>query len=150
MAETDITEIPTISSDDIKNRIYTIRGVQVMLDSDLAVLYGVETKRINEVVKRNPKRFPPSFAFIVAADEISIIESRSQNATTIMQKRNHRLEFFKSFSEIPSMVKTVETAPMIISEKTMLSRIRFERLLYQLYILIIFSNSHDHHMILSN
>ena len=91
MAETDITKIPTISSDDIKNRIYTIRGVQVMLDSDLAVLYGVETNRINEVVKRNPKRFSPSFAFIVAADKISIIESRSQNATTIMQVKGQKV-----------------------------------------------------------
>lgn len=82
--------IQTAPSDDIKNRIYTIRGVQVILDSDLAVLYGVETKRINEAVKRNPKRFPPSFSFILTADEINILKSRSQNATSIMQSKGQK------------------------------------------------------------
>ncbi len=47
----------------IENRIYTIRGVQVMIDRDIAELYGVETKRINEQVKRNKERFPESFCF---------------------------------------------------------------------------------------
>ena len=47
----------------IENRIYTVRGLQVMLDSDLAELYQVETKRINEQVKRNAKRFPQGFMF---------------------------------------------------------------------------------------
>ncbi len=45
----------------IKNKIHTIRGVQVMLDSDLAELYGVSTKRLNEQVKRNVERFPKDF-----------------------------------------------------------------------------------------
>ena len=47
----------------IEHKIYTIRGVQVMLDSDLALLFCVETKRINEQVKRNQRRFPDSFMF---------------------------------------------------------------------------------------
>lgn len=61
-----------------------------MLDSDLAALYGVETKRINEAVKRNSKRFPISFAFIVTSEETSIFESRSQNATTILQVKGQK------------------------------------------------------------
>ncbi|MFW6286179.1 MAG: ORF6N domain-containing protein [Nanoarchaeota archaeon] len=45
-------ELSLISDENIKNKIYNIRGVQVMIDNDLAKLYGVETKRLNEVVKR--------------------------------------------------------------------------------------------------
>ncbi len=62
MAET--TElISSLSQDDIKNKIYTISGVQVMLDRDIAQLYGVETRRLNEQVKRNIDRFPKEFMF---------------------------------------------------------------------------------------
>lgn len=53
----------------IENRIYTIRGVQVMVDRDLAELYGVETKRLNEAVKRNIERFPEKFRFQLTEDE---------------------------------------------------------------------------------
>ena len=47
----------------IENKIYLIRGAKVMLDSDLANLYGVSIKRLNEQVKRNLKRFPSDFMF---------------------------------------------------------------------------------------
>jgi len=50
-----------VNADKLKGLIYTIRGVQVMYDSDLAVLYGVEIKRLNEQVKRNRERFPEEF-----------------------------------------------------------------------------------------
>ena len=55
--------ISSLSQDDIKNKIYTICGVQVMLDRDIAQLYGVETRRLNEQVKRNIDRFPKEFMF---------------------------------------------------------------------------------------
>ncbi len=55
--------INSLSQDDIRNKIYTIRGVQVMLDSDLAELYQVETKALNQAVKRNLDRFPRQFMF---------------------------------------------------------------------------------------
>jgi hypothetical protein len=51
------------------NKIYNIRGKKVMIDSDLAELYGVPTKRLNEQVKRNSKRFPGDFMFQLTADE---------------------------------------------------------------------------------
>lgn len=60
---------PTIIPQEIQNLIYTIRGRQVMLDSDLATLYGVETKNLNRAVKRNIERFPLSFCFQLTADE---------------------------------------------------------------------------------
>ena len=64
----------------IQSRILTIRGVQVMLDSDLAILYGVTTKRLNEQVKRNIARFPERFMFRLTADDMTCL--RSQIATS--------------------------------------------------------------------
>ncbi len=65
--------------DDIKNLIYTIRGKQVMLDNDIADLYEVETKRINEAVKRNIERFPKEFCFQLS--ELEYNSLRTQFAT---------------------------------------------------------------------
>jgi len=65
---------------DIQSRILTIRGVQVMLDSDLALLYGVTTKRLNEQVKRNVARFPARFMFRLSHEDIESL--RSQFATS--------------------------------------------------------------------
>jgi hypothetical protein len=53
----------------IESRIQVIRGLRVMLDVDLAALYGVQTKRLNEQVKRNRDRFPSDFHFQLTADE---------------------------------------------------------------------------------
>ena len=55
----------------IEDMIYEINGVEVMLDSDLAELYHVETKRINEAVKNNPKKFPERFSWILLENELS-------------------------------------------------------------------------------
>ena len=57
------------NDDFIKSRIFTIRGVQIVLDRDLAELYGVQTKVLNQAVKRNANRFPPEFMFALAKDE---------------------------------------------------------------------------------
>jgi phage regulator Rha-like protein len=57
------TDIATAPQGEIENRIFEFRGMQVMLDRDLAELYGVEVKRLNEQVKRNLERFPDIFRF---------------------------------------------------------------------------------------
>ncbi len=57
----------------IEKAIYLIRGEKVMLDRDLALLYGVETKMLNRAVKRNLKRFPSDFMFQLTADEADIL-----------------------------------------------------------------------------
>jgi len=54
---------------DIAAAILTVRGHKVILDADLARIYGVPTKRLNEQVKRNPNRFPPDFAFLLTSGE---------------------------------------------------------------------------------
>lgn len=58
-----------ITTKDIENRIFTIREKQVMIDSDLAEIYGVETKRLNEQIKRNIERFPDSYRFQLSEKE---------------------------------------------------------------------------------
>jgi ORF6N domain len=60
----------------IENKIYVIRGQKVMLDSDLAELYGVETKRINEQVRRNIERFPNDFMFQLSLAEFQNLKSQ--------------------------------------------------------------------------
>ena len=60
----------------IKNLIYTIRGHKVMLDSDLAMLYEVETKALNQAVKRNIKRFPSNFMFQLTKNEWQSLRSQ--------------------------------------------------------------------------
>ncbi len=60
----------------IQNLIYEIRGQKIMLDSDLAKLYGVETSRLNEAVKRNIKRFPSNFRFQLTKEEYETLTSQ--------------------------------------------------------------------------
>lgn len=68
----------TLSNDaQIRDMIYTVRGQQVMLDSDLAELYGVETRAINQAVTRNPGRFPERFCFRLTNEESEILKSQS-------------------------------------------------------------------------
>lgn len=61
---------------DIENMIYEVNGVEVMLDSDLAKLYHVETKRINEAVKNNPEKFPRRYSFVLDNEELSFLRSK--------------------------------------------------------------------------
>lgn len=68
---------PVISPMEIKNLIYTIRGKQVMLDSNLATLYQVETKNLNKAVKRNIERFPVSFCFQLTEEEVQNLRFQS-------------------------------------------------------------------------
>lgn len=68
------------SQDDIQSKIFTLRGVQVMLDRDLAILYQVETKHLNRAVKRNIERFPNDFMFQLNRDEFKLL--RCQNVTS--------------------------------------------------------------------
>ena len=74
-------------TENITNLIYTIRGKQVMLDSDVAMLYHYETKYINLAVRRNKERFPENFCFQLTQEEISNL--RLQFATSSLEKENY-------------------------------------------------------------
>ena len=78
-----------ITTDDIRSNVYIIRGQQVMLDKDLAELYGYEVKRLNEQVKRNISRFPEDFMFQLNKEEIPEKFSKSQIAT-LNEKSNRQ------------------------------------------------------------
>lgn len=65
-----------VAEQKILNRIYVVRGQKVMLDEDLAAMYGVETRRLNEQVKRNMKRFPNDFMFTLTAKEYENLKSQ--------------------------------------------------------------------------
>lgn len=79
-----------IKADAISGKIYLVRGLQVMLDSDLATLYGVETKVFNQAVKRNSERFPNEFRFQL--DEAEYVNLRSQNATSSLRSQSVTLK----------------------------------------------------------
>ena len=79
------TEVISLEADDIKRRIFMIRGRQVMLDKDLAELYGYEVKNLNRQVKRNIRRFPKDFMFQLTQNEMDIL--RCQNVTTSVKSR---------------------------------------------------------------
>jgi phage regulator Rha-like protein len=77
-----------ILTEHIERNILLIRGHRVMLDTDLAILYGVPTKRLNEQVRRNKKRFPSDFMFQLTAEEVERL--RSQFATSKPGRGQHR------------------------------------------------------------
>ena len=108
MAKDTNTDIAIISNDDIKSKIYTIRGMQVMLDRDLASMFGTETRRLNEQVRRNIDRFPEEFCFQLNDDEFQ--NWKSQFATSNSDKMGLRKKPY-AFTEhgvsmLPSVLKT--------------------------------------------
>ena len=85
-----ITSVAQSSSEDIsiKSMIRVIRGQQVMLDFDLAFLYGVETKALNQAVKRNTNRFPEDFMFKLTKSELEILRSQIVTSNPIERQQN--------------------------------------------------------------
>ncbi|MDZ7820061.1 MAG: ORF6N domain-containing protein [Aliarcobacter sp.] len=81
--------------EDIHSKIYTIRGVQVMLDEDLAKLYKVETKVFNQAVKRNSERFPDNFRFLLTQNEYQEFEVTICDLKTTWRKKKFTLCFYR-------------------------------------------------------
>ena len=73
----------------IESAIYLLRGQRVMLDSDLAAIYGVTTKRLNEQLKRNRSRFPEDFAFQLTAEELANLRSQIATSSLQSQRKGH-------------------------------------------------------------
>lgn len=91
MSDNTNVNVPVIvdsTEERIENLIHYVRGKQIMIDSDLAMLYNVETKRLNESVKRNPKRFPENFCFQLTGDEYE--DLRSQIATSNIENTHSK------------------------------------------------------------
>ena len=88
-----------IGEQNIQNKIYTIRGIQVMIDEDLAKLYQVETRVFNQAVKRNIKRFPKSFRFQLTEDEYKNLTSQFVTSSILSNKHGGRRHLPYVFTE---------------------------------------------------
>ena len=102
-----------VQTEDITRAILVLRGHRVLLDTELATLYGVTTKRFNEQVRRNAKRFPVDFMFQLTAEEISSL--RSQIATLKLGRGQHRKYLPYVFTEHGAiMAATILNSPRAI------------------------------------
>ena len=100
------TEVPmTITSNNIRNKIYTIRGMQVMLDRDIAKLYAVETRVLNQAVRRNPERFPEAYCFQLSDEELK--KWKSQIVMTNSEKMGLRRNPYAFSERGVAMLSTV-------------------------------------------
>jgi hypothetical protein len=107
-----VNEITIIDEHTIQNKIYTLRGLQVMLDRDLAELYGVETKAFNQAVKRNSDRFPADFMFQLTKEELE--NWRSQFVTSNKEKMGLRRPPYAFTEQGVSMLSAVLKSSMAV------------------------------------
>ena len=111
---------------DIVGRITVIRGLRVLLDSDLAALYGVTAKRLNEQVRRNTDRFPSDFAFRLTEQEVSSL--RSHFATLDAGRGKHRKYRPWAFTEHGAiMAASILSSPLCGLARSTLSRSSYGR-----------------------
>jgi len=110
-----------VQLEQIQNMIYVVRGQKVMLDSDLAKLYGVETKRLNEQVRRNQKRFPDDFMFQLSEEEFESL--RSQFATSKEGKGGRRYQPLVFTENGVAMLSTVLNSEVAIDVNISIMRI---------------------------
>ena len=118
----------------IKHRIYEVRGLRVMLDRDLAELYGVETRALNQAVKRNAERFPADFMFQLTAEERNNMSSQivmtseregDMSSQTVMTSPNKRpkVALPYAFTEHGAlMLASVLRSPSAIQMSIMITR----------------------------
>lgn len=118
-----------IKLEQIQNMICVIRGQKVMLDSDLAKLYGVETKRLNEQVRRNLDRFPVDFMFECNSEELQVL--RSQIATSKMvsnwnyKRRSNPMLFTENgVAMLSSVLKSKQAVQVNISIMRIFTKLR--------------------------
>ena len=102
----------TIRTERIERRVLRIRGQHVMLDEDLATLYGVDVKALNQAVKRNRERFPPDFMFRLTAREIKIL--RSQIVTARSRHGGRRNTPYAFTEQGVAMLSSVLHSPLAI------------------------------------
>ena len=78
---------------EVENKITVIRQIPVIADADVAELYNVETKRINEAVRNNPDKFPEEYMFILTKDEISLLRSKNSSTKVSSKSRSSTKAF---------------------------------------------------------
>lgn len=116
---------------DLASLIHIIRGTQVMLDSDLAALYQVETKRLNEAVKRNKERFPKQFMFQLSDDEYTHLRSQIATSSVASQYGGRRYNPFVFTEQGIAMLSAVLRSKIAIdvSIRIMVAFVKMRRFL---------------------
>ena len=112
---------------EIESRIFTVRGMQVMLDRDLAELYGVSTSRLNEQVSRNKGRFPATFCFHLTTAEMKIWMSQNAISKSIRMSMRKPPRVFTEFgvamaSSVLNSTQAVEVSVQIIQSFVLLKK----------------------------
>ena len=79
-------ELKRYETQPIEHMIMTVRGQRVILDADLARIYGVPTRRLNEQVRRNADRFPPDFAFVLTEQEVANLKSQFATSSSRLNR----------------------------------------------------------------
>ena len=92
-------DIIPITTKDVESRLIVLRGQHVLLDRDVAELYGVETKRINEAVKNNPDKFPPRCIIYLDEGESAALRSKFSTLEQTQGKGHYSKYNFKAFTE---------------------------------------------------
>jgi len=137
-----------IKIEDIRDRIVSLRNVAVIIDRDIAAIYGVETKRINEAVKNNPDKFPADYMFEVTEQEFNFLRSKFSSAkfaktratpkaftekglymiATILKSKKavastfHIIETFSKLRELTRTVKALSLSPEKAQQKTLMQK----------------------------
>lgn len=93
------SNIVAIDINAVKSRILQIRGQQVLLDRDVAALYGVETRVINQAVKNNPEKFPAGYVAELTVQEVEVLRSKILTLETKPGKGHHSKHGYKVFTE---------------------------------------------------
>lgn len=139
----------------IENMIYEIRGRQVMLDSDLARLYEVETKRINEAVRNNPLKFPERFSWVLNKDEEFILRSKisTSNNTRGGRRYNSRVFTEQGVMMLATILKSniaTEITIRIMDAFVLMKQYVSNNLIEQKYINNLVLEDHDKIKLLEN
>lgn len=95
----------------LSSRIATVRGKRVLIDSDLAALYGVSTMRFNEAVKRNQDRFPDDFVFTLTNQEVAILKSQFAISSLGAFAHGGRRKPPRAFTEHGAIMATILNSP---------------------------------------
>ncbi len=115
------TNATIIADENLINKIYFIRGMKVMIDRDLAELYGVETKQLKRQVKRNIERFPPDFMFELTKDEFE--NWRSQFGTSNSEKMGLRFKPYVFTEQGVAMLSSILNSKQAIAVNIQIIRV---------------------------
>ena len=116
---------------EIESKIITIKNRRVILDSDLAILYGVSTTRLNEQVTRNLRRFPPDFMFQVSLQELTSLISQNATSSSLHGGRRKPPRVFTEYGAV--MAANVLNSEVAIDASIMIVRVfvRLKEIAYQ-------------------